>query len=118
MEHHPIIVDPEYHYLRVDPIPTSEDVEKYYRDEFYTKKYPSFNDSSLDVQTEERISLRAGGKASTAGAWHILRRTDLYPCSISGLGMHKRFNSLIKKDGMSAVWNPILKVWNLPDRKT
>jgi len=53
MEHYHIIDDPEYHYLRVDPIPTHEEVQKYYRDEFYSQKYPSFNDSSLDVQTDE-----------------------------------------------------------------
>ena len=49
-----IIEDPEYHYLRVDPVPTNEQVEQYYREEFYSLKYPAFNDSSLKVQQEER----------------------------------------------------------------
>ena len=48
-----IIEDPMYGYLRVDPIPTQEEVERYYKEEFYLA-YQGFNDSSLDVQTEEK----------------------------------------------------------------
>lgn len=49
-----IITDPFYGYLRVDPIPTQEKVEQYYKEEFYSSTYKSFNDSSLEVQKEEQ----------------------------------------------------------------
>ena len=49
-----IIKDPEYEYLRIDPIPSQEEVERFYLDEFYTSKYKQFNDSSLEVQKEEK----------------------------------------------------------------
>jgi SAM-dependent methyltransferase len=49
-----IIEDPEYHYLRIEPLPTDEEVKQYYSEEFYSLTYPSFNDSSLEVQIEER----------------------------------------------------------------
>lgn len=45
-----IIIDPDYGYLRADPVPSLEEVERFYREEFYTGK--RFNDSSLDVQRE------------------------------------------------------------------
>jgi 2-polyprenyl-3-methyl-5-hydroxy-6-metoxy-1,4-benzoquinol methylase len=51
-----IIKDPEYGFLRVDPIPSQEEVERYYREEFYSASPPhsSFNDSSLEVQQAQR----------------------------------------------------------------
>lgn len=49
-----VIQDAEYGYLRIDPIPTKEEVERYYREEFYAQNYPSFNDSQLKVQEDER----------------------------------------------------------------
>jgi 2-polyprenyl-3-methyl-5-hydroxy-6-metoxy-1,4-benzoquinol methylase len=52
-EKYKIIADPSYGYLRLDPIPTQEEVEKYYAEEFYSSTYASFNDSSLKVQKEE-----------------------------------------------------------------
>jgi len=48
-----IIKDPTYGYLRADPIPTEEEVEKYYTEEFYSK-YKNFNDSELKIQLEEK----------------------------------------------------------------
>lgn len=45
-----IITDKEYGYLRADPIPTPDELEVYYREEFYSPK--PFNDSSLEVQKE------------------------------------------------------------------
>ena len=48
-----VLQDPIYGYLRIDPIPTQEEVEKYYKEEFYSINYKSFNDSSLEVQEEE-----------------------------------------------------------------
>ena len=49
-----IIPDPVYGYLRADPLPTKDEVERYYLDEFYSSEYKRFNDSSLEVQKEER----------------------------------------------------------------
>lgn len=47
-----IMADPEYGYLRAEPTPSREEVERYYQEEFYSEK--RFNDSSLAVQEEER----------------------------------------------------------------
>lgn len=47
-----IISDPDYGYLRADPVPTLDEVERYYQEEFYSAK--RFNDSSLEVQKEEQ----------------------------------------------------------------
>lgn len=54
MGEHAIVVDPVYGYLRIDPVPTQAEVERYYTQEFYSSEYPRFNDSSLEVQEEER----------------------------------------------------------------
>ena len=48
-----IIKDPVYGYLRVDPIPTKDEVDRYYREEFYSA-LKSFNDSELKVQEEQK----------------------------------------------------------------
>lgn len=47
-----IVTDPEYGYLRADPTPSLEEVERYYHEEFYSAG--RFNDSSLELQQEER----------------------------------------------------------------
>ena len=49
-----VISDPVYGYHRLDPVPTQEEVEHYYKEEFYSSEYKSFNDSSLKVQEEEQ----------------------------------------------------------------
>lgn len=54
MKQYKIIKDPLYEYLRIDPIPTQEEVEKYYREDFYSSEYKSFNDSSVEIQKEEK----------------------------------------------------------------
>ena len=48
-----IIKDPDYGFLRADPIPTETEVAKYYAEEFYSK-YKNFNDSDIKVQLEEK----------------------------------------------------------------
>ena len=53
-----IITDPEYGFLRVDPISSQEEVERYYMEEFYSSDYKRFNDSSLEVQKEEEDFFR------------------------------------------------------------
>jgi 2-polyprenyl-3-methyl-5-hydroxy-6-metoxy-1,4-benzoquinol methylase len=52
-EKYNIVIDPEYGYMRVDPIPTQEDVDRFYLEDFYSANYQYFNDSSLDVQKEQ-----------------------------------------------------------------
>jgi 2-polyprenyl-3-methyl-5-hydroxy-6-metoxy-1,4-benzoquinol methylase len=49
-----IIADPTYGYLRAEPVPTQEEVERYYAEEFYSSEYKKFNDSSLEVQQSEK----------------------------------------------------------------
>jgi 2-polyprenyl-3-methyl-5-hydroxy-6-metoxy-1,4-benzoquinol methylase len=47
-----LITDPEYGYVRVDPIPTPEEVERYYEEEFYAEG--RFNDSALALQQQDK----------------------------------------------------------------
>ncbi|MHB8840893.1 MAG: class I SAM-dependent methyltransferase, partial [Candidatus Aquicultor sp.] len=55
MEHqYKVIADPVYGYLRVDPVPAQEEVERYYQEDFYSSEYKQFNDSTIEVQTEEK----------------------------------------------------------------
>ena len=48
-----IIKDPKYDYLRVEPIPTQEEVEAFYAKEFYDSNAKYFNNSSLLLQKEQ-----------------------------------------------------------------
>ena len=50
-----VIEDPKYKYLRLDPIPSVETVEKYYKEDFYSEKNPAFNDSSFEVQQKDKL---------------------------------------------------------------
>lgn len=47
-------VHPQYKYKRIQPTPTDEEIEQYYRDEFYSSEYKNFNDSELEVQLADR----------------------------------------------------------------
>lgn len=68
-----IIEDPEFGYLRADPIPSPEELEIYYREEFYSPK--PFNDSSLEVQKD--------GQEYYDSRWN---------------GIYERCKSILKKD--------------------
>lgn len=48
-----VIEDPEYKYLRLEPIPTEEEVAIFYAKEFYDANQSYFNNSSLVVQQEQ-----------------------------------------------------------------
>lgn len=48
-----IIEDPKYGYLRLDPIPSNEEVAEFYAKEFYDANASYFNNSSLEVQQEQ-----------------------------------------------------------------
>ena len=49
-----IIEDPIYGFKRLNPIPSHEEVERFYKEEFYSS-YKQFNNSSLDVQEKDKI---------------------------------------------------------------
>ncbi|MCC3590998.1 MAG: class I SAM-dependent methyltransferase [Microcoleus sp. PH2017_29_MFU_D_A] len=49
-----LIQDPEYSFLRINPVPTEAEVERFYLDEFYSGEYSKFNDSDLSVQQKDR----------------------------------------------------------------
>ncbi|CAA6604945.1 conserved hypothetical protein [Rhodospirillaceae bacterium LM-1] len=49
-----LIRDPEYGFMRVDPIPSRHVVEKFYREEFYSSEYVRFNDSARDQTEKDR----------------------------------------------------------------
>ena len=48
-----VIEDKEYGYLRLDPIPSKEEVNEFYAKEFYISNDKYFNNSSLDVQQNQ-----------------------------------------------------------------
>ena len=48
-----IIKDPKYGYLRLEPIPSNEEVAEFYAKEFYDANASYFNNSSLEVQQEQ-----------------------------------------------------------------
>ena len=56
-----IIEDPNHKYLRLDPIPSVETVEKYYKEDFYSEKNPAFNDSSFKFNKKINYSLTQDG---------------------------------------------------------
>jgi 2-polyprenyl-3-methyl-5-hydroxy-6-metoxy-1,4-benzoquinol methylase len=42
-----------YGYLSVDPTPTPQEIESFYKNEFYSSQRPNFNDSQLAVQQKD-----------------------------------------------------------------
>jgi 2-polyprenyl-3-methyl-5-hydroxy-6-metoxy-1,4-benzoquinol methylase len=48
-----VINDPQYGYLRLDPIPTQDEVEKFYAEEFYAANASYYNNSALNIQKEQ-----------------------------------------------------------------
>src|SRR5687768_10876482 len=48
-----VVQDPEFGYFRADPIPTEEEVNQYYLEEFYAQSKERFNNSSLETQLGE-----------------------------------------------------------------
>lgn len=48
-----VVENEKYGYKRIDPIPSIEQVEQYYKEEFYSSKYKQFNDSQLSAQKED-----------------------------------------------------------------
>ena len=44
----------EYGFYQVIPTPSEEEIAKFYADEFYTGEYKNFNESSLEVQLNDK----------------------------------------------------------------
>ena len=49
-----VISDPEFGYLRLEPIPTQQEVEEFYAKEFYDANASYFNNSALELQLEQK----------------------------------------------------------------
>ena len=43
----------KFGFYQITPVPTKEEITKFYADEFYTGEYKNFNDSSLEVQMSD-----------------------------------------------------------------
>ncbi len=54
-----VIKDAEYGYLRANPIPSEEEVNQYYLEEFYAQNKEKFNNSSLETQLEQSDFFKA-----------------------------------------------------------
>ncbi len=44
----------KYGFFQINPTPSSEEITKFYANEFYTGEYKNFNDSSLEVQLNDK----------------------------------------------------------------
>jgi 2-polyprenyl-3-methyl-5-hydroxy-6-metoxy-1,4-benzoquinol methylase len=53
-EKYQLEVNPEFGFLQIKPTPTPEEINHFYAQEFYSGEYKKFNDSSLEVQLEDR----------------------------------------------------------------
>ena len=47
------LIKNEYGFFQISPSPTYEEVDKFYREDFYADGYKYFNDSSIDVQNDD-----------------------------------------------------------------
>src|SRR5277367_3850135 len=49
-----IVRDPAFGYLRIDPVPSAAEVDRFYREEFYGRSQANYvNDSGLENMREE-----------------------------------------------------------------
>ena len=69
-----VVPHEKYGYLRVQPTPSAEEIERFYAQEFYSGDYRRFNDSSLEAQTEDRAWLDARRADVVADIEHLLGR--------------------------------------------
>jgi len=76
-----LIAHPKYGFLQISPTPTSDEITRFYANEFYSGEYKNFNDSSLEVQMEDREFLE-GGWADIAS--HI---TEILEKPLDGLSL-------------------------------
>lgn len=54
-----LVPHPKFGFLQIKPTPTSEEITKFYKDEFYSSAYPRFNNSALDAQLMDKEFLDA-----------------------------------------------------------
>lgn len=95
-----IITDPMYGYLRIDPVPTQEEVERYYQQEFYSSEYKRFNDSALEVQQEEQKFFDSRWEAICAASTEHFGRIDDKSVFDIGFGFAQAL-LYFRKKGMS-----------------
>jgi SAM-dependent methyltransferase len=79
-----IVKDEKFGYLRANPIPSIEEVNQYYLEEFYSQNKEKFNNSSLDTQLEDLGFLNAKYENYWKNAVNILG--DLEGKSIFDIG--------------------------------
>lgn len=71
-----LVTDEKYGYLRANPVPTEEEVNQYYLEEFYAQNKDKFNNSSLDTQLEESEFFKAKYENYYNQAFNILGNLD------------------------------------------
>ena len=49
-----LVKNKKFGFLQVSPTPSKDEITKFYADEFYSGEYKNFNDSSLEVQTQDK----------------------------------------------------------------
>ena len=54
MKNFKLIKNKKYGFLQINPTPSKEEITKFYANEFYTGEYKNFNDSSLEVQLNDK----------------------------------------------------------------
>ena len=54
-----VVKDSKYGYLRANPIPSEEEVNQYYLEEFYAQNKDKFNNSSLETQLDQSDFFKA-----------------------------------------------------------
>jgi len=47
-------INPEFGFLQIKPTPSQEEIMEFYTRDFYSSEYKKFNDSSLEVQIEDK----------------------------------------------------------------
>tara|TARA_B110001450_G_scaffold245938_1_gene259510 strand:+ start:3314 stop:4198 length:885 start_codon:yes stop_codon:yes gene_type:complete len=55
-----LIKNEEHGYYSIHPLPSEEEVTKFYEEEFYSSEYKKFNDSSLEVQLDDAEFFQGG----------------------------------------------------------
>ncbi len=54
MKNFKLVKNKKFGFLQVSPTPSKDEITKFYADEFYSGEYKNFNDSSLEVQTQDK----------------------------------------------------------------
>jgi len=72
---------PKYGFLQFKPTPSPEEITEFYANEFYSGEYKNFNDSSLEVQMEDREFFE--------GEWDDIANhiSDIFDKPLSGISL-------------------------------